>query len=342
MRARVTQRRYWHIVDVPLVVNEWSPETALDPPELSALPMWIDLKGVPSLMFSYKGLKCLSRATGKLVKLRPNTEKCTRLDVARVLVEVNLHNPLVEKISFLDGAGEKVMIDVSYPWVPPKCKVCNSWGHKGVSCTSKKVQVLQKDKETEEEVENAGVEINGDGKVRYELNPNRNIVSEMLLELEGLPPALGCGVVGDTSRKYFEIGETSNSITENTEANLDWALVGCKSPRSSSSVKDSRVEEVLNEESLGEKEVVISPSRFSVLKIEDTGEVEKSEDDEAEEGEVIADEQKQDAKQKESSKNARLLLGSNFKLCKQVPARSKDLKAPRTNTYPKKASSRKL
>ncbi|KAG2295599.1 hypothetical protein Bca52824_042268 [Brassica carinata] len=240
MRARVTQRRYWHIVDVPLVVNEWSPETALDPPELSALPMWIDLKGVPSLMFSYKGLKCLSRATGKLVKLRPNTEKCTRLDVARVLVEVNLHNPLVEKISFLDGAGEKVMIDVSYPWVPPKCKVCNSWGHKGVSCTSKKVQVLQKDKETEEEVENAGVEINGDGKVRYELNPNRNIVSEMLLELEGLPPALGCGVVGDTSRKYFEIGETSNSITENTEANLDWALVGCKSPQVLCKVVGSR------------------------------------------------------------------------------------------------------
>ncbi|KAF3588684.1 hypothetical protein F2Q69_00027683 [Brassica cretica] len=32
MRARVTQRRYWHIADIPLVVNEWSPETALDPP----------------------------------------------------------------------------------------------------------------------------------------------------------------------------------------------------------------------------------------------------------------------------------------------------------------------
>ncbi|KAF3508571.1 hypothetical protein F2Q69_00002550 [Brassica cretica] len=121
----------------------------------------------------------------------------------------------------------------------------------------------------------AGVEINGDGKVRYELNPNRNIVSEMLLELEGLPPALGCGVVGDTSRKDFEISETSNSITENTEANLDWALVGRKSPRSSSPVKDSRVEEVLNEESLGEKEVVISPSRFSVQDIADIDEVEK-------------------------------------------------------------------
>ena len=53
VRARVIQRRYWHIADVPLVVNEWSPETALAPPDLSAMPMWIDLKGFPSLLFSH-------------------------------------------------------------------------------------------------------------------------------------------------------------------------------------------------------------------------------------------------------------------------------------------------
>lgn len=115
MRARVIQRRYWHIADIPLVVNEWSPETALDPPDLSAMPMWVDLKGVPSLMFSHKALKCMSRAVGNFVKLHPSTEKCTRLDVARTLVEVNLHKPLLEKISFLDKEGVTVMIDVSYP-----------------------------------------------------------------------------------------------------------------------------------------------------------------------------------------------------------------------------------
>ena len=135
MRTRVINRRYWHIAEVPLVVNEWSPETALNPPDLSAMPIWIDLKGVPSMMFSHKALKCLSRAAGNFVKLHPNTEKCTHLDVARILVEVNMHKPLVEKISFLDKDGVNVMIDVSYPWLPPKCSVCSAWGHKGTSCT---------------------------------------------------------------------------------------------------------------------------------------------------------------------------------------------------------------
>ncbi|KAL0773994.1 hypothetical protein Bca101_039145 [Brassica carinata] len=240
MRARVTQRRYWHIADVPLVMNEWSPETALKPPDLSTLPMWIDLKGVPILRFSYKGLKCLSRAAGKFIKLHPNTEKCTRLDVARVLVEVNLHNPLVEKISFLDGVGKKVLIDVSYPWMPPKCNVCNSWGHKGKSCTSKRVQILQKDKEIEEVAKSVGMEVNVHDNVICELNPKRNIVSEMLIELEGLPPALGCDVVGDPSRKDFETGETSNTVTGNSQANLDWALVGRKYPQVLCKVVGSR------------------------------------------------------------------------------------------------------
>ncbi|KAG2281692.1 hypothetical protein Bca52824_052912 [Brassica carinata] len=171
MRARVIQRRYWHISDIPLVVNEWSPESALQPPDLSAIPIWIDLKGVPSMLFSHKALKCLSRAAGKFVKLHPSTEKCVRLDVARVLVEIDLHKPLVEKISFVDKDGVQVVIDVCYPWLPPRCNICNAWGHKGESCNSRKIKTLD-------------VEINGDGQVRYAIIPNRNVVSDLLHELE--------------------------------------------------------------------------------------------------------------------------------------------------------------
>ena len=50
-RSRVLHRKYWHIADIPLVVNDWSPETASALPDLSAMPMWIDLRGVPSNLF---------------------------------------------------------------------------------------------------------------------------------------------------------------------------------------------------------------------------------------------------------------------------------------------------
>lgn len=135
-RPRVIQRLYWHISDVPLVVSEWSPESALKPPDLSAMPLWIDLKGVPNGLFSHKGLKCLTRAAGKFVKLHPHTEKCTRLDISRVLAEVNLHDPLVEKIEFKDKNVIKCEIEFKYPWLPPRCCVCKGWGHKGSECKS--------------------------------------------------------------------------------------------------------------------------------------------------------------------------------------------------------------
>lgn len=36
MRARVNQCKYWHIADVPLVVNVWTPESDFYPLDLSA------------------------------------------------------------------------------------------------------------------------------------------------------------------------------------------------------------------------------------------------------------------------------------------------------------------
>lgn len=343
VRERVIQRRYWHISDVPLVVNKWSLETALDPPDLSAMPIWIDLKGVPSMLFSHKALKCLSRAAGKFVKLHPSTERCTRIDVARVLVEVNVQAPLVEKIICMDKDGLEVMIDVSYPWLPPQCNVCNAWGHKGVNCTSNKIRVLQNGKEIVEETGDTEVVINGEGKVRYELDKNRNVVNELLLELEDLPPALGSDVVGDVSRKAFEVGGISLSaselVAENSE--LDWALVGGKSPQ----MEAKRTEEMAEVD--GRNDGIISPSRFSVLAIEgDDDNQEEDEDskeeggveevEELEEGEVDAGEQKESTKLKDVAKSVRLRTNTSLKLSKQFLARAKDTKSLRASTIAKK------
>lgn len=352
MRARVIQRRYWHIADIPLVVNEWSPETALQPPDLSAMPIWIDLKGVPSLLFSHKALKCLSRAAGNFVKLHPHTEKCTRLDVARVLVEVNLNKPLVEKISCLDKDGKAVMIEVLYPWLPPKCNICNRWGHLGSSCQSKKISVLQKGKEVAVDKGTLDVVINGDGSVRYDLqNTQRNVVQELLHELEGLPLTFGSNGDGVVQRKGFEVGNTSTS-GRSEQRKEEWALVG-----------RSDIVEKRNSGGVGhESDVLISPSRFSVLALEGQGEVEndeKGEDSNDEKGEDSSDEKgedvnvdldieegelvtkEEDLKAKDSNKITRFRTGTSLKLSKQIPARVKDLKCKNQSTI-RKTSSRKL
>lgn len=108
----------------------------------------MDLKGVPADLYSYQGLSFISSTTGKFVKLHPNTEKCIRLDMARVLVEVNLHKPLLENICFPDKDGNQITVTVSYPWLPPRCNLCSQWGHLGKDC-SKTVVILSVDKATQ-------------------------------------------------------------------------------------------------------------------------------------------------------------------------------------------------
>ncbi|KAH0854244.1 LOW QUALITY PROTEIN: hypothetical protein HID58_090082, partial [Brassica napus] len=63
MRNRVIQRNGYSVGGYV-----WSPESAQHPPDLSAKPLWVDLRGVPNTLYSHKGLKCLVRAVGHFVK----------------------------------------------------------------------------------------------------------------------------------------------------------------------------------------------------------------------------------------------------------------------------------
>lgn len=140
-RARVLRRKYWHIADVPLVLNDWSPETVHEKPSLTAMPLWVDFRGVPGFLFSQKGLRFVADITGEFVRLHPNTERCTRLDMARILVEVNLEKVLTETICVEDSEGSEFTVSVSYPWLPPRCNQCFQWGHKEADCSKKNTAV---------------------------------------------------------------------------------------------------------------------------------------------------------------------------------------------------------
>lgn len=144
-RAHVLQRRYWHIANVPLVINEWNPSTASAPPDQSLMLLWVDLKDVPAHLYSRQGLSFLSSTVGKFVKLHPNTERCIRLDMARILVEVNMNNILTNQICFAGTNSAHVTVSVTYPWLPPRCNICSKWGHLAKAC-SQTVSLLATDK----------------------------------------------------------------------------------------------------------------------------------------------------------------------------------------------------
>lgn len=144
-RTRVLRRHFWHIADIPMVVQEWSPITVNSRPDLSAIPIWVDFKNVPDYLFTHKGLKFLGDVVGAYQKLHPNTERCIRLDVARILCVVNLEKPLPEMIH-LDGEVES-LIQVHYPWLPSRCNTCEQWGHTMKDCTLNRTSMEKQNEE---------------------------------------------------------------------------------------------------------------------------------------------------------------------------------------------------
>lgn len=65
IKNRVMNMKFWHISEVLLMLGEWTPETGRSPPDLSAMPLWVDLLNVPEYHYSTKGF--LAITSGKFL-----------------------------------------------------------------------------------------------------------------------------------------------------------------------------------------------------------------------------------------------------------------------------------
>ena len=169
-------------------------------------------------------------------KLEPNTERCIRLNVARVLVEVDLSKPLPNKISFLGRTGEDVVFTISYPWLPPHSLYCSKWGHVGKDCPTPKptLEVVELSIVVVLEAVNDSVEMEGfSSKDALGKTPSK-IVTKLMEELESI------------SRKASLSGECVPKVADEqtvlklSPENTLWSLVSEQKNNSVSPIKVHR------------------------------------------------------------------------------------------------------
>ena len=61
-----------------------------------------------------------------------------RANFARVLIEVEAENALVETIEvYYKSLGKSMLLDVEYTWKPPICSQCKVFGHEFDKCLSR-------------------------------------------------------------------------------------------------------------------------------------------------------------------------------------------------------------
>lgn len=150
IREKVIRRGMWNIAGVPMVVSKWSPD--VDDSNVNMIPLWVHLTKVPMSMYSWEGLSFMTSTVGVPDHLHPETIACSNFDVAKVFVKADLSKELPEKIDYMIQ-GEKITVEYTYPWLPPRCVSCGRCGHYETFC---------KEKRKEKEVEKITTIIEGD------------------------------------------------------------------------------------------------------------------------------------------------------------------------------------
>ncbi|KAL9241080.1 hypothetical protein vseg_015230 [Gypsophila vaccaria] len=113
-----------------LIVKPWTPDTPLTKDIVNKVFVWVRLYGV-DLLFS--GMTCLAKFSNEIdnfLKCDDATMKRSRLEYARLLVELEINQQLSIVIDFLDEEDKHKCIRVDCEWLPVTCSNFKGFGHK--------------------------------------------------------------------------------------------------------------------------------------------------------------------------------------------------------------------
>ncbi|GJX73038.1 RNA-directed DNA polymerase, eukaryota, reverse transcriptase zinc-binding domain protein [Tanacetum coccineum] len=96
----------WFMRNNPLILKKWHPDENLLKEDVSTVPVWVKLHGVPVTAFSEDGLSVVATKLGTPLKLDSNTSNICmqswgRSSYARVMIELRAHVELKKTLSWL-------------------------------------------------------------------------------------------------------------------------------------------------------------------------------------------------------------------------------------------------
>ncbi|GJS36480.1 zinc knuckle CX2CX4HX4C containing protein, partial [Tanacetum coccineum] len=131
----------------PIILKKWTMNTRLCKDELTSILVWVKIHDVPIQVFSEDGLSIITSQIGKPIMLDSYTssmciESWGTSSFARCLIEINADDVLKESLTMgvplIEGLGFTIeTISIEYEWKPPRCDICNIFGHIHDHCPKK-------------------------------------------------------------------------------------------------------------------------------------------------------------------------------------------------------------
>ncbi|KAL0718786.1 hypothetical protein Bca4012_068109 [Brassica carinata] len=133
-RRRILSQSFWQFDGQTMFVAKWSPGLQQVKPELTMVPVWLELTGVPLQFFNRDALQEIAGLVGHPVCLHPSTENLTDIEVAKVYTVIDPRKPLPQFVNARFENGDIRRIAVSSPWLPSLCSYCKKVGHTITRC----------------------------------------------------------------------------------------------------------------------------------------------------------------------------------------------------------------
>lgn len=140
-RDEVLRKGPYYIYGRPLLLKVMPDMFKFNDSEISKVPVWVQF---PSLPLEFWNVRALSKITSKLGTPK-QADKLTisrdRVSYARVLVEIDVTQPLKEELCIIDPNGQQFSQEVRYEYVPKFCGFCKSIGHVQDKCPYYKASI---------------------------------------------------------------------------------------------------------------------------------------------------------------------------------------------------------
>ncbi|XP_044478338.1 uncharacterized protein LOC123205457 [Mangifera indica] len=119
----------------PFLVRKWTTNLPMVINDVKKVAIWIRMYGIPLEFWTPKGLSYIASAIGSPLYMDSVTEEGTRLEYARVCIEIEVDSGCPDSISLALPNGELMVIKVEYAWKPIKCNGCQCFGHSIANCS---------------------------------------------------------------------------------------------------------------------------------------------------------------------------------------------------------------
>lgn len=132
--ARIQKQVSWNVNGTLIILQQW-PQATLGELPLHKASFWIQVHGLPLINMTIKIAISIGKGLGNLIKVDElSREKKMFRSFLRLLLEIDVGNPLKPGFTFRRDGGESLCIFLKYERLDIYCTSCGRIGHKLINC----------------------------------------------------------------------------------------------------------------------------------------------------------------------------------------------------------------